>query len=96
MIRRHAPRARDFVNRRYRHRGEVDEVERVKNRSKSKVRAKVEHPVGVIERVFGCAKVRYRRLRKKAQRLRVVCALANLFFGAPTSTALRCSVISPA
>jgi len=35
VIRQHAPRARDFVNRRYRHRGVVDEVERVKNRTKS-------------------------------------------------------------
>ena len=40
VIRRHAPRAQDFVNRRYRHRGVVDEVERAKNRTKSKVRAK--------------------------------------------------------
>ena len=39
-IRRHAPRAQDFVNRHYRHRGVVDEVERAKNRTKSKVRAK--------------------------------------------------------
>src|SRR6516164_8061635 len=30
VIRRHAPRAQDFVNRRYRHRGVVDEVERAK------------------------------------------------------------------
>ena len=55
VIRRHAPRAQDFVNRRYRHRGIVDAVERTKNRTKSKVRAKVEHPIGVIKRVFGFA-----------------------------------------
>jgi hypothetical protein len=40
VIREHAPRARDFTNRRYRHRGVVDEVERAKNHTKSKVRAK--------------------------------------------------------
>ena len=40
VIREHAPRAQDFTNRRYRHRGVVDEVERAKNRTKSKVRAK--------------------------------------------------------
>jgi IS5 family transposase len=79
VIRRHAPRAQDFVNRRYRHRGIVDEVERAKNRTKSKVRAKVEHPIGVIKRVFGFAKVRYRGLIKNAHRLIVTCALANLF-----------------
>src|ERR1700747_3330014 len=38
VIREHAPKARDFTNRRYRHRGVVDEVERAKNRPKSKVR----------------------------------------------------------
>jgi hypothetical protein len=42
----------------------VDEVERAKNRAKSKVRAKVEHPIGIIKRVFGFAKVRYRGLKK--------------------------------
>ena len=78
MIRQCAPRARDFVNRRYRHRGVVDEVERAKNRTKSKVRAKVEHPIGVIKRVFGFAKVRYRGLQKNVHRLLVTSALANL------------------
>jgi hypothetical protein len=38
-----APKARDFINRRYRHRGVVDESVRAKNRAKSKVRAKIEH-----------------------------------------------------
>ena len=79
VIRQCAPRARDFVNRRYRHRGVVDEVERAKNRTKSKVRAKVEHPIGVIKRVFGFAKVRYRGLKKNLHRLLVTAALANLY-----------------
>jgi len=79
VIRQHAPRARDFINRRYRHRGVVDAVERAKNRTKSKVRAKVEHPIGIIKRVFGFTKVRYRGLKKNAHRLLVTCALANLF-----------------
>jgi IS5 family transposase len=79
LIREHAPRAGDFVNRRYRFRGVVDESERAKNRTKSKVRAKVEHSIGVIKRVFGFAKVRYRGLQKNAHRLIVTCALANLF-----------------
>jgi len=79
VIRQRAPKARDFVNRRYRHRGVVDMVERAKNRTKSQVRAKVEHPIGVIKRVFGFAKMRYRGLKKNAHRLVVTCALANLF-----------------
>jgi transposase, IS5 family len=74
-----APRAQDFTNRRYRHRGVANPVERAKNRSKSKVRAKVEHSIGVIKRVFGFAKVRYRGLKKNEHRLIVTCALANLF-----------------
>jgi Transposase DDE domain len=65
----HAPNARDFTNRRYRHGGVVDEVERGKNRTKSAVRAKVEHPFGVIKRVFGLVKVRYRGLAKNTERL---------------------------
>jgi IS5 family transposase len=79
VIREHAPRARDFTNRRYRHRGVVDDVERRKNRTKSKVRARVEHAIGVIKRMFGFAKVRYRGLQKNTHRLLVTCALANLF-----------------
>ena len=79
VIRRHAPRAKDFTNRRHRHRGRVDETERAKNRTKSKVRARVEHAIGVVKRIFGFAKVRYRGLMKNGCRLIVACALANLF-----------------
>ena len=79
VIRERAPKARDFTNRRCRRRGVVDEVERAKNRTKSKVRARVEHAIGVIKRVFGFAKARYRGLNKNLHRLLVTCALANLF-----------------
>jgi IS5 family transposase len=68
VIREHAPKARDFTNRRYRHRGVVDEVERAKNRIKSKVRARVEHVIGVVKRVFGFAKVRYSGWQSPAAR----------------------------
>jgi IS5 family transposase len=79
LIWQHAPKAQDFTNRRYRHRGVVDEVERAKNRTKSKVRARVEHSIWIIKRVFGFAKVRYRGLKKNTHRLLVTCALADLF-----------------
>lgn len=79
LIKEHAPGASDFTNRRYRHAGVVDDEQRRKNRTKSRVRAKVEHAIGVIKRVFGFAKVRYRGLDKNAHRLFVTCALANLF-----------------
>jgi IS5 family transposase len=78
-IRQHAPHASDFTQRRYRFKGVVDPIERAKNRSKSRVRAKVEHVFGVIKRVFGFQKVRYRGLAKNTNRLYVTCALANLF-----------------
>jgi IS5 family transposase len=54
-------------------------VEKAKNTPKSKVRAKVEHPFGVIKRIFGLTKVRYRGLDKNANSLFVACALANIF-----------------
>jgi IS5 family transposase len=54
-------------------------VERAKNRTKSKVRAKVEHPFRMIKRVFGFVKMSYRGLAKNAQRLWVTCGLCNLF-----------------
>jgi transposase, IS5 family len=79
VIRAHAPWAQDFVNRRYRQGGVINEVERRKNRTKSRVRAKVEHVIGVIKRIFGFAKVRYRGLAKNAHRLLVTAALANLY-----------------
>lgn len=78
-IRQNAPNAKDFTNQRCRCRGVVDEVERGKNRTKSSVRAKVEHPFCVIKQVFGFTKVRYRGLVKNTERLWVTCGLANLF-----------------
>jgi IS5 family transposase len=79
VIRARAPRARDFTNRKHRGRGWSDAVARAKNRTKSRVRAKVEHPIGVIKRLFGFTKVRYRGLAKNLHRLEVTAALANLF-----------------
>lgn len=73
-----APRAKDFTNRRYRHRGVVDEIERAKNRTKSRVRAKGEHPFLTLKRMFKFAKVCYRGIAKNANRLFVACALVNL------------------
>lgn len=74
-----APKAKDFTNRRGTRNHALTEAERLTNRRKSSVRAKVEHAFGIIKRVFGFAKVRYRGLQKNAHRLFVTCALANLF-----------------
>jgi IS5 family transposase len=75
----HAPHAADFTNRSVRRGGVVDAAEHARNRTKSRVRARVEHVIGVIKRVFGFQKVRYRGLARNACRLVVACALANLF-----------------
>lgn len=74
-----APNAQDMTNRRYRYKGIIDEAERARNKTKSSVRAKVEHPFLIIKRIFGFAKTRYKGLEKNAHRLFVTCALANLY-----------------
>jgi transposase, IS5 family len=56
----------------------TSQVEKAKSRNKSRVRAKVEHTIGVIKRIFGFQKVRYRGLAKNLHRLEVTAALANL------------------
>jgi transposase, IS5 family len=79
VIRECAPQAQDCTHRRYRYQNRVDERERAKNRTKSKVRSKVEHVFGVLKLKFGFVKVRYRGLKKNANRLFATCALVNLF-----------------
>jgi transposase, IS5 family len=74
-----APRAPDFTNQRYRWGSRIDERIKAANCSKSRVRAKVEHTIGVIKRVFGFQKVRYRGLAKNLHRLEVTAALTNLY-----------------
>ena len=79
VIRRVAPKARDFTQAKASRNKALSAVERAKNRTKSRVRAKGEHPFLVIKRLFGFAKVCYRGIAKNANRLFVACALANLF-----------------
>ena len=47
--------------------------------TKSKVRARGEHPFLIIKRIFGFTHVRYRGLAKNKNRFVVACALANLY-----------------
>ena len=56
VIREVAPRAQDFTDRRYRFHGKINELEKAKNRTKSRVRAKVEHIFGVIKTSSGSAR----------------------------------------
>jgi IS5 family transposase len=55
-----APEAQDMTSRRAKYKGGVDEVERRKNRTKAKVRSKVEWSFRILKRIFGFTKVRYR------------------------------------
>ena len=66
-------------NKRYRYKYWTDEVERAKNRTKSRVRSKVEHVFAALKLKFGFTKVRYRGLAKNANRLFAGFALVNLF-----------------
>ncbi|PPT73320.1 IS5/IS1182 family transposase, partial [Xanthomonas arboricola pv. populi] len=79
LIQAHAPKAKDFTNQRTRRGGQVDEVQRGKNRNKSRIRARVEHVFAVIKRLWGFNKVRYRGLQKNATRSFVALGLANLY-----------------
>jgi IS5 family transposase len=79
LIAQAAPKAKDFTNQKGRRHKPLTERDKAKNRTKSKVRAKVEHAFLVIKRIFGFAKVCYRGLAKNGNRLFVVAALANLF-----------------
>ncbi len=74
-----SPRAKDCTQKRYRYKDGIDEVERAKNRTKSKVRSKVEHVFAVLKLKFGFVKVRYRGIEKNANRLFATFALVNLF-----------------
>ncbi len=79
QIHRAAPGAQDFTQRRCRYKNWVDEAERARNRTKSRVRSKVEHVFGTLKLKFGFTKVRYRGLKKNANRLFATLALVNLF-----------------
>jgi transposase, IS5 family len=74
-----APEAQDMTSRRVKTKAGVDEVERRKNRTKARVRAKVEWPFRVLKRIFGLAKVRYRGLKKNHHWLCAAFALINVY-----------------
>ena len=79
VIRAKAPKAKDFTNRQCKWKHYLDEAIKAKNANKSRIRARVEHSIGVIKRVFGFTKVRYRGLAKNGNRVFVTAALANIF-----------------
>ena len=69
-----------MTNRRVKNsKGEVDEEQKRKNRTKSRVRAKVEWTFRILKRVFKYTKVRYRGLKKNHEWLLTAFALVNLY-----------------
>jgi IS5 family transposase len=78
-IREAAPHAQDMTCHRTKFKDYVGQVARRKNTTKSRVRAKVEHPFRILKRIFGFDKVRYRGLAKNHNRLCACFALVNLY-----------------
>jgi IS5 family transposase len=74
-----APEAQDMTSRRVKTKAGVDEAEKRRNRTKARVRAKVEWPFRILKRVFGFTRVRYRGLKKNHQWLCAGFALVNLY-----------------
>lgn len=79
VIRARSPRARDFTCERATRGHELTDAQRAANRTKSRVRARVEHSFNVVKRIFGFCKTRYRGIAKNLNRAYVAFALANLF-----------------
>jgi transposase, IS5 family len=74
----HAPNAQDFTHAKGCRNAPLTEADKRKNRTKSKVRAKVEHVFRVLKCQFGFTKVRYRGLDKNANHLFAAFALVNI------------------
>ena len=79
LIKSKAPGAADLTNQRVRKGSVTEGLDRMVNRAKSRVRARVEHVFAVVKRLWGFSKVRYRGLAKNATRAFVTLGLANLY-----------------
>jgi transposase, IS5 family len=78
VLRQHAPKAEDRINRRWKTKLKVYLDRREENRVKSKTRSRVEHIFALMKGKFGFVKVRFRGLAKNLNRLETTCALINL------------------
>ena len=57
----------------------LDELIEQLERTKARIRAKVEHPFRVLKQQFGYVKVRYRGLKKNTAQIVTLFALSNLW-----------------
>lgn len=67
------------VNRRGKRGHPITPAQRLINRSRSRIRARVEHPFNVVKRLWGFTKVRYRGIAKNLAKAYALFALANLY-----------------
>jgi IS5 family transposase len=89
-LRKLAPNAKDFTNRRAYRNAPLTDADKETNRRKSSIRAKVEHPFLVLKRLWGFAKVRYRGLAKNANRAFAMLAAINILkHGRPLTGEVR-------
>jgi IS5 family transposase len=79
LIHSKAPEAEDCTNQRVRAGSATEDLDRILNRLKSRVRSRVEHVFAVVKRLWGFGKVRYRGLAKNATRAFVATGLANIY-----------------
>lgn len=79
LIQGRSPAAQDCTNKTVRKGSPTEELERMVNRAKSRVRARIEHVFAVVKRLWGFNKVRYRGLVKNGTRAFLATALANIF-----------------
>ena len=74
-----APHAQDFTHRRGVRSKPLSDIDKAKNTTKSRVRARVEHVFRVIKQQFGMTKTRYRGLKKNNDRIVTAMGLANIY-----------------
>ena len=78
-IHRKASEAKDFTQSKSHRNRPLSDQDRERNRTKSRIRSRVEHVFGVIKNIFGFRKVRYRGLSKNKTRFIINVALANIY-----------------
>lgn len=70
------------------HRAARTSPERLRNRAKSRTRARLEQPFYVLKRLWGFVKLRYRGLARNANRVFTALAMVNLHLAARRVPAL--------
>jgi len=71
--------AKDFTQKRAYRNTPLSEKDKATNKTKSSIRAKVEHPFRILKTVFGHTKVRYKGLVKNANYLFMALGLVNIY-----------------